>query len=179
MSRSILERKNWEVFLVFLAVQFLVLLPITLLSLQFGLAIDSIAFQVLQFFAYSFFYFSYPIFVGIKLNNLLATQKNFRLTTTLIVLMYFSIMTASKIIDLSFEIVKPWRYLIDFIAILCFLALMGWPARAFKSIELRRNAGIWEYIPEAFQFFVWPLGVWWLQPRLNKINENKVIIIQG
>ena len=48
--------------------------------------------------------------------------------------------------------------------------------RVVKSIELKRNAGIWEYTPETFQFLCWPLGIWWTQPRLNKIATRDVVI---
>ena len=52
------------------------------------------------------------------------------------------------------------------------------PSKALKSIELKRDAGLWEYIADTFQFFAWPLCIWWIQPRINnafdRINRKRV-----
>jgi hypothetical protein len=56
------------------------------------------------------------------------------------------------------------------------MKIFSFPARPLKSIELKRNAGIWEYTPEAFQFLFWPLGLWWTQPTINRIVTKELII---
>jgi hypothetical protein len=49
-------------------------------------------------------------------------------------------------------------------------------ARPMKSIELKRTAGFWEYGEESFQFFLWPLGLWWTQPKINRLVNKDIII---
>ena len=44
-------------------------------------------------------------------------------------------------------------------------------AKTLKSIELGRLAKIDEYAGEAFLIWMVPLGVWFIQPRLNKLTE--------
>ena len=178
MNRSILKRKNWEIFIVFIAVQFLVLPTIVTLSFLFGPGPESITVQLIEFLATGALYFSYPVIVGLRLNNMVAGQEKFKLTSIQFITTCIITMTTSYIVGLSFDIAKPWEYLIPLTIIPCFLVVASWPARPLKSIELRRNAGMWEYIPDAFQFILWPLGVWWIQPRLNEIDKNKIQITE-
>lgn len=44
-------------------------------------------------------------------------------------------------------------------------------ARLLKSIDLERNAEFSDYINEFVLFWFWPVGVWFLQPRINKLNQ--------
>lgn len=172
MSRLILKRKNWEIFLAFIVAQFVGLPTILILSYLFGPGAQSLVVQLIEFIATITLYFSYPILIGLKLNGILAPQKNFKLTSTKF------IMTSVIVMITSYIIRHPWGYLIPLIIIPCFITVAVWPARPLKSIELGRNAGIWEYIPYAFQFVLWPLGVWWIQPQLNVIDESKVRITE-
>jgi hypothetical protein len=49
------------------------------------------------------------------------------------------------------------------------------PSRTIKSIELKREAGLWEYIADSFTILCWPLGIFWIQPRINKINSKNLV----
>jgi hypothetical protein len=44
-------------------------------------------------------------------------------------------------------------------------------AKTLKTIELGRATKIDEYAGEAFLIWMVPLGVWFIQPRLNKLTE--------
>ncbi len=176
MGKAILRRKNWEIFLVFITVQFLVLPTIMTVSFLLGPGPESITVQLIEFFATGLLYFSYPVVVGLKLNQIVSQQEKFKVTSTQFITTCVIIMTTAYILRLTLHVGQPWGYLIPLVGVPCFLFISSWPARPLKSIELRRNAGIWEYVPEAFQFIVWPLGVWWIQPRLNDLEEAKIRI---
>jgi hypothetical protein len=50
-------------------------------------------------------------------------------------------------------------------------------AKTFKSVELQREALIGDYIGEFFLLWYFPIGIWFIQPRINKIfgsveNDN-------
>lgn len=60
------------------------------------------------------------------------------------------------------------HYLAASAAAFCALFLASLPAKALRSIELKRNAGIWQ----TFQFILWPLGIFWLQPRINDVPKQ-------
>lgn len=145
------------------------------MSFLFGRSPESVIVQLILF-ATGVLYFSYPVIIGLKLNKVVAGQEKFRSTSPRLITTCIVIMTTSFIMGLTLPIESPWDYLIPLTVIPCFLFVLSWPARPLKSIELRRNAGIWEYIPDAFQFIVWPMGVWWIQPRLNDLDEEKILI---
>jgi len=46
-------------------------------------------------------------------------------------------------------------------------------ARLLKMAELRRDVAFGEFLSEFFGFLFYPVGVWWLQPRINKIIDNE------
>lgn len=45
-----------------------------------------------------------------------------------------------------------------------------YPGKALKSIELNQEAGIGEYFGYFILMIFWPIGIWWIQPKLNKIE---------
>jgi hypothetical protein len=50
-----------------------------------------------------------------------------------------------------------------------FLHIMIFPGRLIKSIELGEKADFGEYIGNFFLLLFWPIGIWFLQPRINRI----------
>ena len=57
--------------------------------------------------------------------------------------------------------------------IFCLIAVISFPARELKSIELMRTARFWEFWRELMLFLLWPVSVWWLQPRLTTIETTE------
>ncbi len=51
----------------------------------------------------------------------------------------------------------------------CIFYCMAFIARTIKSIELERNAHFSDYFAEFFLIWFYPIGIWILQPRINKI----------
>ena len=45
-------------------------------------------------------------------------------------------------------------------------------AKALKSFELRREATLYESYPDAILLLVFPVGVWLLQPRINRLVND-------
>jgi hypothetical protein len=62
-----------------------------------------------------------------------------------------------------------------FVGVSIYLGLMIYAvlfaAKTLKTIELGRPAKIDEYAGEAFLIWMFPLGVWFVQPRLNKLID--------
>jgi len=53
---------------------------------------------------------------------------------------------------------------------------MFYPSKVLKSVELGTEASLGQYIRYFFLIFFWPVGIWWIQPKLNKIeseNDNQ------
>jgi len=55
----------------------------------------------------------------------------------------------------------------------CMFFLIYFSARTLRTAELDRTAGVNDYIGEFFLFWFFPIGIWFIQPRINNIvNEN-------
>lgn len=55
------------------------------------------------------------------------------------------------------------------LSILCIIYGLSFAARTLKTAELQRNLKIHEYLPELALMILTPIGMWNIQPRLNKI----------
>ncbi len=82
------------------------------------------------------------------------------------------------------DMVTPWfafipmfLFPIHFFTIFCTFYCMYFTARTIKTAELQRVARMDDYIGEFFLIWFFPIGVWILQPRLNKLiaeDENSI-----
>ncbi len=58
------------------------------------------------------------------------------------------------------------------IAIYCFVYCMSFIGKALKSVEIKRNAMYDDYWALFFLIWFFPVGIWIIQPRINKIFRN-------
>lgn len=119
---------------------------------------------------------SYPFLTWKRLSHLLSSQVLFERTDSRKVI---AAVIAVVVLSMAAPLVTgrfPQDIAVSLILLVLLSFICGAPAKQLKSIELKRNAGVWEYFPEAFQFLIWPLGVLWIQPRINSILERKITI---
>lgn len=45
------------------------------------------------------------------------------------------------------------------------------PARALKSVEQQAEIGFHQYFGYFLLMLFWPVGIWWIQPKLNRIGR--------
>ena len=45
------------------------------------------------------------------------------------------------------------------------------PARALKSVEQQAEMGFDQYFGYFLLMLFWPVGIWWIQPKLNRIGR--------
>ncbi len=58
----------------------------------------------------------------------------------------------------------------------CIFYVLYFNAKALKSVELQRPALLGDYVGEFILFWFFPVGVWFLQPRINKLlNELNTV----
>jgi len=57
-------------------------------------------------------------------------------------------------------------------SMVCIFLGLQFAAKTMKSVELGRLAKFEEYAGEFFLIWLSPIGVWFLQPRLNKLTEG-------
>lgn len=60
-------------------------------------------------------------------------------------------------------------------SIVSLFIIFSFPARILKSIEINDRVNINDYFGDTFLFMFWPIGIWFIQPRLNKIGKLKMV----
>jgi len=63
-----------------------------------------------------------------------------------------------------------------FYVFFAFLHFLIFPVRVLKSIEKNHKASISECIGDFFLVVFLPIGIWFLQPRINRATENRKAI---
>ncbi len=62
---------------------------------------------------------------------------------------------------------------VTYLALMAFTVLFA--AKTLKSVEMSRSTTIDEYGDYAFLIWMIPIGVWFLQPRLNKLTDKETL----
>jgi hypothetical protein len=69
--------------------------------------------------------------------------------------------------------VRTWEGFILFIPVLAIVSVfLGFIARAMKSLQTNDRATVADYGNDVFLWLMWWIGVWFLQPRLNRLYER-------
>jgi len=159
--KSILRLRHWQVFII----------------LMLGLAISNLSHDSdpslapLLSVTGGTLYFLWPLVTAIGLYELLPTgvSLNFKLfifnsfvwLAAHIVIIFIS---RDGTVTFNNTDLLPWLYVPY-----AFFHFLAFPARTLKSIEKGRKASFGEYILDFFLIVLLPLGIWVLQPRINKV----------
>ena len=122
-----------------------------------------------------FIYMSYPLIIGISLQNYLPRNIElninlFQINSFICIVFYAAVMIIADGKEMTFSGLAAVPFFYVFYA---FIHFLGFPAKTLKTIELKKKASLGEYIGDFFLIVFLPLGIWFLQPRINKIIEGK------
>jgi len=161
---SILKFKHWQIFLIII---------LGLFIRNFSINND-LTFKTIFSITGTVIYFLCPFLIGHELYQLL--PRKVELNYNLFVINSFVWLTAYIIVmvisngqGMVFHGIEALPGIYVFYALLNYFAF---PARTLKSIELNRKATLGEYIGDFFLIVFLPIGIWFLQPRINKIAEG-------
>lgn len=62
--------------------------------------------------------------------------------------------------------------LVAIIVALCFLHSMYFVSKTFKTVELQRELKFGDFAREFFMIWLYPIGIWIVQPKINKMFEE-------
>ncbi|MBX0333354.1 hypothetical protein K3G39_08885 [Pontibacter sp. HSC-14F20] len=162
--KSVLELKHWQVFLTIIF--FSLLSDIIPESFPILHAIFSLMTMLALLL--------WPLSLGYEMHQLLPPKT--KLSATLFILNgFFIIATLSVSAVLGEEISyseSGFKAIPVLYGIFALLHLFAFPAKVLKSLELNRKAHFSDYAGDFFLFLFWPIGVWVIQPRANKIKEK-------
>jgi peptidoglycan/LPS O-acetylase OafA/YrhL len=160
-----LKARHWQIFLM----------------LMFGLVINNYVVEdnptlttILNLAGY-LIYFSWPLFVGHGLQEYIPrkvelTDTFFLINGFIAMATYLVIMILSDGQGMTFNGVEALPIFYVFYAFFYFLSF---PGKSLRTIENKRLASLGEYIGDFFLVLFLPIGIWFLQPRINKIVEQQ------
>ena len=188
-----LHLKHWQIFLLFFGLSIFAsvfVITTTLLTKSytaFYAFSTSILNPVLTLVFYLLF-IGWWWTLGVRLHTRLPAQTNlnikrfrkfFLIQQTYLIFFVIFVLAGMYLPDF----LGAWAMLLLFIFVMLplhlfsmfvFLYVQIFIAKALKSVELQRNIKFKDYWGEFILFSLFhPIGVWWLQPRINKIFSNE------
>lgn len=170
-----LNLKHWQVFIILF-----VGLALFNLTIENNVEI-TLVLTIVGAIAYSL----WPIVLGNELNQLLPKKVKLNYNLFLINIFICLVVFVGSIIIAYGETLRfTGIYALPFFYVAyAYLYCLAFPAKALKSIELGREASLGDYIGDFFLIWFLPIGIWFIQPRINKIAnkqlvENKIQEIQ-
>lgn len=116
--------------------------------------------------------FSWVLLIGIFLNSIPDSPFHFD-NWRLIVAVFFCIVQYSllnlQVLGLEVELPSFWAGALLTLSFWGLFYSYQRVAKALQSIRLGREAEFSEYIVDAISLFAFPIGVWFIQPRINRI----------
>lgn len=170
--------RHWQILLLLLVYEFGLVGLLILTKIELPRIVEALIFGYIPLTVY-------PFLLGLGVNKYIPTsdlnrEKNFK--TFLIFggiwTVLFFVTEILKLILLTEDNVtdfQPLGIIVATITLFVLFKFIQFPSRTIKSIELKREAGFWEYIADSFTVLCWPLGIWWIQPRINKINSKNLV----
>jgi peptidoglycan/LPS O-acetylase OafA/YrhL len=162
----ILKLKHWQIFLILL---------IGSLTSNFtwedheffNLGLNSFGFII-----YFFWYFA----VGLELTEYLPPR--IELPRKLFIINAFVLIISILIIVVVFNEQFSSNGLLGFLWIVYLMyamfQFMFYPSKALRTVEQGEEATFGQYFGYFLLIIFWPIGIWWIQPKLNKIAAEKI-----
>jgi hypothetical protein len=72
-------------------------------------------------------------------------------------------------VGILFAIILP----VHLFSMFCIFYLLYFVAKTFKTVELQREVKFGDFAGEFFMIWFYPIGIWIIQPKINKMIEEK------
>lgn len=181
MENFFLKSKHWQLFLIFFILMFVFQISF-LLQIGLNESIDFFGLQTAVFIGcfLSWFYF---LIIGlnkkIKNESLKANTRNllfFIIFPILYILISFTIFPGGFNISTEGESDSDpiWLLVIfpvHLFSMFCIFYLLYKTAKTIKVSEIQRSVKFVDFAGEFFLLWFFPIGIWFLQPKINKLAE--------
>ena len=183
-----LKAKHWQIFTVLIGIPFIVQVTIFTLMISHR-EYDMTAFilPIMTFF-FIIIFFGWFWSIGTVLNNKL--PDNVRINITLFKI--FVLVPVVYLLGISLYMLtlatglteggRPTEFIvidiidkvlpIHFLSMVCIFYIMWICAKTINSIENQRPVKFSDFAGDFFLIWFFPIGIWIIQPRLNKLVEN-------
>jgi hypothetical protein len=185
--RAFLTMKHWQLFILVFAI------PVVIQIITMGVALvsrDLVMMQVVVpiiMVLYIAGIFGWLYTVGTNLNERLPFSVKMPLTRfkilmiiPLVYLLFISFFLFGKMGDPEFIQEDPSAVArallvivpVHLFSMFCIFYCIWFVAKSLKAVELQRRVSFSDYVGEFFLVWFFVVGVWLLQPRINKMSAN-------
>lgn len=202
MIDKLLSAKHWQLFLLTFGLQFVlqIVLVVALFSSMYNNDLESdpfAVFAVIKYFPlvmvlYMAVYLAWIYSVSIGLQpevpaNVKMKVKKFKILFYIPIVYYFAFMIGFSVLFASFnkatsesnfiflDQILPFLFPIHIFVLFCMLYTLYFAAKTIKTVELQREVKFGEFVGEFFLVWFYFIGVWILQPKVNKIAEKVTV----
>ena len=84
------------------------------------------------------------------------------------IIVFFNVFEAYNIDPIFFLFIVP----LHFFAMFCMFYCMYFTARTLKTVEYQCKTNVSDYIAEMILIWFYPIGIWFLQPNINRIISS-------
>ena len=162
ITRLFLRGKAWQIFLAYIIVFFILIL----LYFVFSKLIPAKTQDLLRVLTTVFPLFSllWLYILGVNLHSKLPEPSSMNIMLFKLNLFF------TFLCFLSFQYLYMEHESFYFIYLnFSFIYMMYFLSKSLVSVEKGKLIGFYDYIGVFFYIWVWPLGIWWLQPRIRNI----------
>jgi len=189
MMKLFLEAKHWQIFTLMVGVPFL----FQIITIVYVIVTNSplFAFSTFPIFMllYVSIFFGWFWSIGVGLHKFLPENHSLKLkkfkifffiplfyfTFLMFSMMSFGIFSdfppSNEIFGISFAIIIP----LHLFSMFCMFYMLYFCSKTIKSIELNKQVEFSDYVGEFFLLWFYIIGIWILQPKINKIYSEKII----
>jgi hypothetical protein len=170
--KNLLRIKHWQLFIILTSTLFISIF-VAESSLKIG-TFESLKLSVLIREIGLIVYFLWLLILGISLNNRPENPHKFK-SGIYIAAILFCILGYS---DMNLQIIFSENYFIPY-----YISMLSMPLTLFgliyvfynlpmslKSLESNKKVGFGDCVADLFLLFAFPIGVWFTQPRINRLN---------
>jgi hypothetical protein len=171
--KNILRLRHWQVFVIIFSTY---LTGIVLWQSDFSVgAISSLEFSVFANLITMTLFFLWVLICGLYVNNHPGNPYRFR-NSMLTFATLCSIIGHAEInlerLSKEGMIFPEWiSFLVIPVTFFAVAYILYAIPKSLKSIELKRKARFVELIPDSILLFLFPVGVWFIQPRFNRVLD--------
>jgi hypothetical protein len=184
-----LKAKHWQLFLLNFAIPFVAYIAVTYVMIGEFIRLGSVELEivfkylpvlVIIGFLSGLIQYAWTWTAGIRLMQYI--PEEFKLNTLafkiffFLPLIYFPIIAVLIVLLVRSHGTPPTALLlllpIHLFMVFCSFYCMYFAARVIKTAEYQQQTRVNDYIAEIIMIWFFPIGIWFIQPKINKLIEN-------
>ncbi|MBL7932692.1 MAG: hypothetical protein JNL60_12360 [Bacteroidia bacterium] len=182
----LLRLKHWQLFVLLIGVPFILEILVMIIVASTGSLMGMFIALPIMMFAAVFFFFGWFYTLGTRLYQKLPPTVTMKLGLFKFFLFFPSIYLVifSCLMYLMFTNLEPGGQPSPFIFVIifplhifsmfCIFYCIYFNAKVLKAVELQRPVTFSDYAGEFFMIWMFPIGIWILQPRINKLFDSSL-----